>query len=167
MGIIDSDIILDTDANEPEILEFIISGNNYGIDVAKVTELMQAQEVQEMPLAHHCVEGVFQPRDEVYTLVDLSRYLGLGPSEDPDKDIFIIANFNNTNIAFHVHAVEGIFRISMNDIEKPDSIIYGGQEGVVVGIAKINDRIISILDFEKITVDINPQMDFNIDYQAS
>jgi len=135
----------------------VISGNSYGINVAKITELMQIQEVQEMPLAHPCVEGIFQPRNEVYTIVDLSKYLGLYESEDPTKDIFIITNFNQMNIAFHVHAVESIFRISWNDIEKPDSIIYGGQEGVVTGIAKVNDRIISILDFEKITFDISPE----------
>jgi two-component system chemotaxis response regulator CheV len=157
VGIVDTNILLETGTNELEILEFVISGNSYGINVAKITELMQIQEVQEMPLAHPCVEGVFQPRNEVYTIVDLSRYLGLGESELPDKDIFIITNFNQMNIAFHVHAVESIFRISWNDIEKPDSIIYGGQEGVVTGIAKVNDRIISILDFEKITYDISPE----------
>jgi len=157
VGIVDTNILLETGTNELEILEFIISGNSYGINVAKITELMQQQEVQEMPLAHPCVEGIFQPRNEVYTIVDLSRYLGLGVSEDPGKDIFIITNFNQMNIAFHVHAVESIFRISWNDIEKPDSIIYGGQEGVVTGIAKVNDRIISILDFEKITFDISPE----------
>ena len=154
---VDTNILLETGTNELEILEFVISGNSYGINVAKITELMQIQEVQEMPLAHPCVEGVFQPRSEVYTIVDLSKYLGLMPSEDPTKDIFIITNFNQMNIAFHVHAVESIFRISWNDIEKPDSIIYGGQEGVVTGIAKVNDRIISILDFEKITFDISPE----------
>jgi len=157
MGIVDTNILLETGTNELEILEFIISGNSYGINVAKITELMQIQEVQEMPLSHPCVEGVFQPRSEVYTIVDLSRYLGLGPSEDPGKDIFIITNFNQMNIAFHVHAVESIFRISWQDIEKPDSIIYGGQEGVVTGIAKVSGRIISILDFEKITFDISPE----------
>ena len=162
MGIIDSDILLETGTNELEILEFVISGNNYGINVAKITELMQIQPVQEMPLSHPCVEGVFQPRNEVYTIVDLSRYLGLGASEDPEKDIFIITNFNQMNIAFHVHAVESIFRISWQDIEKPDSIIYGGQEGVVTGIAKVNDRIISILDFEKITFDISPETGINL-----
>lgn len=156
MSITDSNILLETGTNELEILEFVIAGNSYGINVAKITELMQVQEVQEMPLAHPCVEGVFQPREEVYTIVSLERYLGLGPSESPEKDIFIIANFNQMNIAFHVHSLEGIFRISWNDIEKPDSIIYGGQEGVVTGIAKFNNRIISILDFEKITFDIAP-----------
>ena len=157
MGLVDTNILLETGTNELEILEFVISGNSYGINVAKITELMQIQVVQEMPLSHPCVEGVFQPRSEVYTIVDLAKYLGLGPSELPEKDIFIITNFNQMNIAFHVHAVESIFRISWQDIEKPDSIIYGGQEGVVTGIAKVNDRIISILDFEKITFDISPE----------
>jgi len=157
VGIVDTNILLETGTNELEILEFVISGNSYGINVAKITELMQIQEVQEMPLAHPCVEGIFQPRNEVYTIVDLAKYLALGESENPTKDIFIITNFNQMNIAFHVHAVESIFRISWNDIEKPDSIIYGGQEGVVTGIAKVNDRIISILDFEKITFDISPE----------
>ena len=156
MGIADTNILLETGTNELEILEFIISGNSYGINVAKITELMQIQEVQRMPLSHPCVEGVFQPRSEVYTILDLAMYLGLGPSEAPEKDILIITNFNMMNIAFHVHAVESIFRISWQAIEKPDSIIYGGEEGVVTGIAKVNDRIISILDFEKITYDISP-----------
>jgi len=157
MGLVDTNILLETGTNELEILEFVISGNSYGINVAKITELMQVQEVQAMPLSHPCVEGVFQPRSEVYTIIDLSKYLGLGASKEPEKDIFIITNFNMMNIAFHVHAVESIFRISWQDIEKPDSIIYGGQEGVVTGIAKVNDRIISILDFEKITFDISPE----------
>ena len=163
MGIVDTNILLETGTNELEILEFVISGNSYGINVAKITELMQVQEVQEMPLSHPCIEGVFQPRDEVYTIVDLAKYLGLGISEFPEKDIFIITNFNKMNIAFHVHAVESIFRISWQDIEKPDSIIYGGQEGVVTGIAKVNDRIISILDFEKITFDISPETGIDLD----
>ena len=162
VGKVDTDLHIETGSNELGILEFVISQNSYGIDVTKIIELMQIQEVQEMPLSHPCVEGVFQPRDEVYTIVDLARYLGHGESEQPDKDIFIITKFNNMNIAFHVHAVESIFRISIDDIEKPDSIIYGGGEGVVTGIAKVNDKIISILDFEKITNDICPNMDYNI-----
>jgi len=167
VGINDSNILLETGTNELEILEFVISGNSYGINVAKITELMQSQPVQAMPLAHPCVEGVFQPRSEVYTIVDLSKYLGFGPSDNPEKDIFVITNFNQMHIAFHVHAVESIFRISWEDIEKPDSIIYGGQEGVVTGIAKVNDRIISILDFEKITFDISPETGVNLSEVAA
>jgi len=158
----ESNILLESGTNELEVLEFSIAGNSFGINVAKITELMQIHTAQPMPNSHPCVEGVFQPRDQVYTIIDLARYLNLPPSEDPGKDIYIITNFNQMNVAFHVHAVESIYRISWEAIDKPDSIIYGGDEGVVTGIAKIHDRIISILDFEKITFDISPGTGINL-----
>lgn len=157
-----TNILLETGTNELEVLEFVIAGNSFGINVAKITELMQMQEVQPMPNSHPCIEGIFQPRNEVYTILDLALYLNLPPSENPDKDIYIITNFNKMNVAFHVHAVETIHRISWQAIEKPDAIIYGGDEGVVTGIAKVGDRIISILDFEKITFDISPNTGINL-----
>ena len=157
MTIADSNILLETGTNELAILEFIVSGNSFGINVAKITQLMQAMPLQRMPHSHPCVEGIFQPRDVVYTIVDLAKYLELGPSQDPEKDLYMIAHLNQVNIGFHVHGVEGIHRLSWQQIEKPDSLIYGGEEGVVTGIFKAENKIISILDFEKITWDINPE----------
>jgi two-component system chemotaxis response regulator CheV len=55
-----------------------------------------------------------------------------------------------------VHSIEGIHRISWEDIEKPDTTIYGGEEGLATGIAKVEGRLITIIDFEKILVDISP-----------
>ncbi len=152
-----TNILLDTGTNELEILEFSLAGSSFGINVAKVKELMQSCEVRALPNAHPCVEGVFQPRDELYTVLNLSAYLGLPESPDPQKDIFIITSFNNMRVAFHVHGVESIHRFSWTDIEKPDSIIYGGNDGVVTGIVKIEGKISAILDFEKIAFDINPE----------
>ena len=149
-------ILLETGTNELGLLEFIIAGNRFGINVAKITELMQAQAPQIMPNSHPCIEGIFQTRDDVYTVVNLPLYLNLLESDLPEKDIYIITSFSKMNVAFHVHSVVGISRISWTVIEKPDSIVYGGDDGVVTGIAKVDDRIISILDFEKITYDISP-----------
>ncbi len=163
MNMNNSSILLETGTNELEVLEFTIDGKSFGINVAKVLELMQIQQPQMIPHSHPCVEGIFQPRQEVYTIVDLAKYLGLNPSEDSSKDLYIIANFNKICIAFHVHGVENIHRISWNAIEELDDIIYGGNDGVVTGIAKIDGRIISILDFEKISYDISPETGIQID----
>jgi two-component system chemotaxis response regulator CheV len=72
--------------------------------------------------------------------------------------MLIVTSFNKMNAAFHVHAVEGIHRISWGDIEKPDTTIYGGEEGLATGIAKIGQKLITIVDFEKIVVDISPEV---------
>ena len=153
----DTSILLDAGTNELEILEFNLAGESFGINVAKVKELMQYCEVRSLPNAHPCVEGVFQPRDELFTVLNLAAYLGLPASDNPHKDIYIITSFNKMKVAFHVHGVESIHRFSWTEVEKPDNIIYGGEDGVVTGIVKIGEKISAILDFEKIAFDINPE----------
>lgn len=150
-------ILLESGTNELEIMEFTISGELFGINVAKVREIMMVQEVKKMPNAHNVVEGVFQSRNEIITVIDLGKYLNLPKSENSGKDIFIVTYFNKLNVAFHVDSVVGINRVSWQDINKPDRVIYGGDEGVATGIAKYKDRLITILDFEKIVAEISPE----------
>ena len=162
MGIINSEILLETGTNEFEVLEFSIGDDHFGINVAKVRELMQYQGVQPMPRSHPCVEGIFRPRQEMFTVIDLSAYLGLTPSNDPARDIMIITSFNKMSIAFHVHSVQKIHRISWQDMKKPSNVIYGGRDGVVTGICKVNERVIAIIDFEKVVFDISPETGIQI-----
>lgn len=156
MEVKQTEILLESGTNELEILEFVIDGQLFGINVAKVREIMKWQPIKAMQNAHADVEGVFKPRDEVITVLDLAKYLHLNPSESNERDIFIITHFNNLNIAFHVHSVVGIDRVSWTMMQKPDPLIYGGEEGVATGIAQVEDRLLTILDFEKIVAEISP-----------
>lgn len=157
-----TEILLESGTNELEIMEFTISGQLFGINVAKVIEIMQCSHIKPMQNAHPCIEGIFKPRDKIITVVDLAAYLSLSASEDNTRDIFIVTHFNQQQFAFHVHSVVGIDRISWMKIEKPDRIIYGGQEGVATGIAEHEGRLISILDFEKIVAEISPETGIQI-----
>lgn len=162
MEIKQTDILLESGTNELEVMEFTIAGELFGINVAKVREIMKISPVKAMQHTHEAIEGVYKPRGEVITVVDLAKYLGLPPSENNERDIFIIANFNDLQFAFHVHSVVGIARISWTQIEKPDPIIYGGEEGVATGIAQYQNRLITILDFEKIIAEIAPKTGIQI-----
>lgn len=155
-------ILLESGTNEFEIMEFKIGENTFGINVAKVREIMTQQPVTPIPLSHPTVEGVYKPRDVVITVVNLPKYLKIESSEDKTRDLFIITNFNKLNIAFRVHSVVGINRISWADIQKPDKTIYGGDDGIATGIAKYDKRLITILDFEKIIADISPETSIKI-----
>jgi len=104
------------------------------------------------------VEGIFKPRDIVLTVVDLPGYLTKVPGgEKKPKDLFIITEFNKMNIAFRVHTVVGISRISWRDIQKPDKTVSGGEDGVATGIAQCGKDLVTILDFEKIVAEIAPE----------
>ena len=150
-------ILLESGTNEIEVMEFTINDSLYGINVAKVKEIIVSQPVKHMPHAHPAVEGIFKPRDKVITVVDLPNFL-LGVSEEKkDKDLFIVTNFNKINIAFRVHTVVGISRISWTSIQKPDKTVNGGNEGIATGIAQCGDDLVTILDFEKIVAEIAPE----------
>lgn len=151
-----NEILLESGTNEIEVMKFTIDGNLYGINVAKVMEIMMSAPVKTMPHTHPAVEGIFKPRDVVLTVVNLPRYLG-HEMPNQERDIFIITNFNKMHIAFRVNTVVGISRISWTDIQKPDKTINGGEEGVSTGIAQCNGELVTILDFEKIVAEIAPE----------
>ncbi len=151
----DTNILLENGTNELEVLEFTLAGNHYGINVAKIREILTYQPVTPIPNAHPSVEGIFMPRDTMISVINLRNCLGL---PDIDRDgLFIITNFNKLNIAFHVDEVCGIHRLSWADIITPDATINIEENGVSTGVIKLEDRLIVILDFEKIVTDISPE----------
>ncbi|MDE7176853.1 MAG: chemotaxis protein [Lachnospiraceae bacterium] len=151
----DTKILLENGTNELEVLEFKLDGNAYGINVAKIKEIINYQEVTPVPNAHPSIEGIFMPRDTMITAIDLKNCLQRGVSEP--GGLFIVTNFNKLDIAFHVDSVVGIHRVSWREIIKPGSTVSTSEDGVSTGIIKFDDRLIIILDFEKIVTDINPE----------
>ena len=159
----ENQILLESGTNEIEIMEFTIDGNLYGINVAKVREILISAPVKHMPHAHPAVEGIFKPRDAVITVVDLPKYLNGESDNKGVKDLFIITNFNKMFIAFRVHSVVRISRISWTDIQKPDKTVSGGAEGVATGIAQCGEDLVTILDFERIVAEIAPETSIQIE----
>ena len=149
-------ILLESGTNEIEVMKFTINNNLFGINVAKVLEIMISSTVKSMPHSHPAVEGIYRPRDTVITVVDLPKYLGMESPKNV-KDIFIITNFNEMCIAFRVHTVDRISRISWTDISKPDKTVSGGAESVSTGIAQCDGELVTILDFERIVAEIAPE----------
>lgn len=151
----DTKILLENGTNELEVLEFMLDGNSYGINVAKIREIITYQPVTPVPNSHPSIEGIFMPRDRMITAIDLKNCLQRGVSEP--GGLFIVTNFNKLDIAFHVDSVVGIHRVSWTDIIKPGATVSTTEDGISTGIIKFDNKLIIILDFEKIISDINPE----------
>lgn len=158
----DTGILLESGTNEFELLEFTVGEQHFGINVAKIRELYPYQVPTPVPNAHKFIEGIFMPRDIIITVIDLAKALGMPSLNNDEPGMYIITNFNQLHTAFHVDKVLGIHRVSWTDIAKPDSTIGGVGTSVATGIVKIGDRIIIILDFEKIVADINPETSLKV-----
>ncbi|MBE2920488.1 chemotaxis protein CheV [Anoxybacillus flavithermus] len=155
-------ILLESGTNELEIVEFLVGDNRFAINVIKVKEIIQPIAPTKVPHAHPYIEGIIELRGEVLPLIDLAKALGFGPSQNPAQDKYIVAEFNQQKVVFHVHNVTQIHRISWKQIEKP-SQMYQGLESQIIGVVKLNGNMILLLDFEKIVFDINPQSGIHID----
>ena len=150
-------ILQESGTNEIEVMKFTVQGEFYGINVAKVQEIIMSSKVKPMPHAHPSVEGIFKPRDTLITVINLSHYLSGEMAEKTPRDLFIITNFNRMTVAFRVQSIEGISRISWKAIQKPDKTLANGVESITTGIAQCEDQLVSILDFEKIVAEISPE----------
>ncbi len=154
-------ILLESGTNELEIVEFGIGQNKFGINVIKVREIINPVPVTQVPNAHLHVQGIIELRGEVLPVIDVAKAIGFPPSETPDQDKFIVTEFNQQKIVFHVHSVTQIHRISWDQIEKP-SDMYQGAESQIIGVIKLHGEMILLLDFERIVVEINPESGINV-----
>ena len=150
----DTDVLNKDDTSNLDLLVFRIDGREFGINVAKVQEIINYQELTEVPRAHPSIEGIFMPRGEIITVIDLKNALRIGQSEP--RGNFILTNFNSLNMAFHVESIKGIHSASWKDIMKPNGATGPLEEGLTTGIIKHDGNLIIVLDFEKIVSDINP-----------
>ncbi len=153
----ETNILLENGTNELEVLEFTIGNNHYGINVAKVREIIGYQEVTPVPNSHGSIEGIFMPRDKIITVIDLAKQLNLVMTGTKQTDMMIITNFNKLDVAFHVQSVVGISRVSWADISTPDATLNTDSTSVATGIIRLDGRLVIILDFEKIVTDISPE----------
>ncbi len=160
----DTNILLESGTNELEILEFIVGGNYYGINVAKIREILTYQKLTPIPNGHPNVEGAFSTRGETISIVNLARALGMPEkSERTAQEMFLITNFNGTCTGFHVDGVVGIHRVNWSKIIKPDSMISNSSGSMITGIVNFDGKLVLILDFESIVADISPEIGISLD----
>lgn len=150
-----SNILLESDTNELEIVEFRIDETDYhgdmvpcyyGVNVAKVREIIRLPQISRVVNAKPGIEGMIKLRDKVITIINLAQVLGKEIGEMV-ADRVVVLEFNNLMVGVLVHSVSRIYRISWENVEPPSKSVHSDQ---VTGLVKMDDRIILVLDFEKI-----------------
>jgi len=146
-------ILLESGTNELEIVEFCLDdGDNpgfYGVNVAKVREIIHKPKLRSLVAAPQSVAGMMMLRDKVLPVLDLGQILGQRPAKVAER--MVVLEFNKVVIAVLVNSVSRIHRLSWEQIEAPSAISSGSY---ITGLVKLEDRIILILDFERIIAEM-------------
>ena len=168
-----TNILLEAGTNELEIIEFYIDEATepgakpyrayYGVNVAKVLEIIRLPKVTELPeVRHKSVLGAFNLRSQIIPLVDLSAWLGKKRIATEAPKV-IVTEFNNVTTAFQVSGVNRIHRISWEEVEPPNTYVSNLTRNTITGVVKLEGRIIFLLDLERIVGDLNPQLALRLD----
>ena len=155
-----TNILLESGTNELEFIEFKIDKAWYGLNVAKVREIILMSKLTKAANMHKSVEGIFDHRGEIIPLINLAHWLERPASEDPSKDKIIICDINNTVFGFRVHLISRIHRISWDQLESPQSII-ASTTSAITGVIKQESKLILMMDIERIINDIEPIAELN------
>jgi two-component system chemotaxis response regulator CheV len=151
----------EVDTTELELLEFLVGDKYFGINIAKVSEIIIHCEVTHVPAAPDEVEGVFMHRDKLVTVIDLHEVLKVEKPET-EKTLLVVCDFDQVSVAFDVTTVNGIQRLKWAQVEKPPAVSGNTDKSLATGVAKIGNKIIMMLDFEKIVCDTNAGKEFEI-----
>jgi two-component system chemotaxis response regulator CheV len=158
-----TNILLESGTNELEVVEFYLDEpdyrGHYGINVAKVVEIIRPQPITAMPqMPHPCVMGAFPYRDgRVVPLVDLAKYLGTETLASREPKV-VITEFNKVITAFQVSGVNRIYRLSWADVEAPGSFLQTTSKNSITGVVRLDGRVVFLLDMESIVGDLHPRL---------
>jgi len=173
-----TNILLETGTNEFEVVEFEINyvqfdgtktKQSFGINVAKVREIIRMPELTTMPNLPEVVYGIFRLRGDIYPAIDLCNFLYDQENKSPENKM-IITEFNNLKVGFIVNNVKKIHRISWSQIAAFDTMQeFSAESSSIIGFVQMETNNILMLDVERIVADIDPKSaieEFNSDFEV-
>ncbi len=135
--------------SERQLVVFQLAGEVYGININTVREIIRMQTVTFVPDAPEYVEGVINLRGRVIPVVDLRRRFHLGATECTDDTRVLVVDIGGEGIGVIVDAVTEVRRVSTEATQPAAGIATTEQSYYIEGIAKLEDRLLILLDLER------------------
>ena len=141
---------VDTREAEKQLVVFDLASEAYGVDIGAVREIIRMQDITTVPRTPEFVEGVINLRGKVTPVVDLRKRFGLPVPEQSKENRIVVVDIGGQDIGVVVDAVTEVLRISSNSAEPPSSVITSAESGYLLGIVKLDSKLIILLDLESV-----------------
>lgn len=142
--------IVDTAQTEKQLVVFDLASEGYGVDIGAVREIIRMQEITRVPRTPEFVEGVINLRGKVIPVIDLRKRFGLQVADQSKDNRIVVVDIGKQDIGVIVDAVTEVLRISADSVEPPTSVITSADSDYLLGIAKLESRLIILLDLESV-----------------
>jgi purine-binding chemotaxis protein CheW len=123
-----------------------VADEAYGLSVRRVREIVRVPPITRVPNGPAFLEGVINLRGQVIPVLDLRRHLGLAVGEYTRRSRVIVAELGPYMVGMVADGVSQVVMVPTHDIKPPPSMIAGSQDGQVRGVARLGDRLVLLLD---------------------
>ncbi len=142
--------------NRLELLLFkLIGPQTFALNVFKVQEVLNLPNLTEIPNRHHCICGVTHFRGQTVPVINLSQAIGMRPLDVSKESVIVVTEYNRSVQAFLVGRIEQIVNLNWDAIMPPPAA--AGRAHYLTAITRHKDRIVEIIDVEKVLSEISPR----------
>ena len=137
-------------ATEEHVVIFRLASEYYALEIQAVQEIVRMQSITAIPGSEPWIEGITNLRGRVVPVVDLRNRCGLEPAEHSAETRIVVVNCASGMVGLIVDAVTEVMRIPGDQVEPPNNLVSGPSTHHLRGIAKLDDRLISLMDLAKV-----------------
>ncbi len=133
-----------------QLVTFSVGGEQFGVDILKVQEIIRMIEITRVPSSPDFVEGVVNLRGQVIPIVDMRKRFGLPPAERTKDTRINVVDLEGAVVGFVVDSVHEVLRIPGEMVEPPPSMVGGIDSEFINGVGKLGDRLLILLDLNRL-----------------
>ena len=135
---------------ETQFVVFKLGKEEYGVDIMQVKEIVSYKEPVKVPNTPNFIEGIINLRSEIKPIVNLKKRFNINGESIDEETRIIVMNIDSKQVGFIVDDASEVITISDDNIEAAPDIIAGIDRRYITGIGKVNDRILILLDLDKL-----------------
>jgi purine-binding chemotaxis protein CheW len=138
---------------ESPVLQFVgfrLADEDYAIAITTIQEIILMKPITRLPQSPGYIEGLINLRGSVIPIVNLRKRFGLAARDLDEETRTIVVNVHDKTVGCVVDAVTQVMRISRDQIQPPPLGVAGGSYRYLAGLARLDDRLLILLDIEKL-----------------
>ncbi len=135
---------------EEQLVVFEMAGESYGVEISLVQEINRVQDITIVPEVPSFIKGIINLRGRVTPVIDLRTRFGLPAAEATARTRVVVVKTQEEWVGVIVDAVSEVLRVSLDSVEPPSSMITSSDTSFVRGIAKLKERLIILLDLDRV-----------------
>jgi len=136
--------------NTTQFVVFVLSDEEYGLDIQMVNTIEKMIPITRVPKTPSFIKGVINLRGDIVPIMDLKERFGLAMTEETEETRIIIVKFEDIQMGVIVDEVKEVIYINEEQIESTTSLAKEGLMENVLGAGKVDDRVITLLNIEKL-----------------